>query len=268
MRGIRLLHRSLFASGLIGVGLVGLWFGDFAGVMEEFPSWVPARTAIVCAAAALMLVGGIGLLFERTAAWASRILFFYLALWVLLLNAPIAVRAPPVFGNWSNMAEITVLLAGGWVLFAAFTAPPDGANPSFAVGARGTRLAQLLFGLTLPLLGLAHFVYLDLTAPLVPAWLPYHTGWAYLTGAAQIAAGVGVLFSIVPRLAATLEAAMLTAFTVLVWIPRILATPAEKGTWSEFTISWAISAAAWVVAASFSRDGRTTGRRMRSAPSS
>jgi uncharacterized membrane protein len=266
MHRIQPLPRAVFASGLIGVGLVGLRFGDFAGVLQEFPAWVPARTAIVCAAAALMLSGGIGLLFERTAAWSARVLFCYLALWVLLLNAPIVLKAPLVEVNWQGLAEIMVMLAGGWVLFAAFTAPPDGARPNFAAGTRGIRHAQLLFGLALPPLGLAHFVYLDLTAPLVPAWLPYHTSWACLTGAAQIAAGFGVLFSVRPRLAAALEAAMLTAFTVLVWIPRIIAAPADGGIWSELTISWAISAGAWVVAASLPRNDRTTGRSIRRAP--
>ena len=62
--------------------------------------------------------------------------------------------------------------------------------------ARGSHRATGIFGLALIPLGLAHFVYLNLTAPLVPAWLPYHTGWAYLTGAAQIAAGFGVLLGI------------------------------------------------------------------------
>jgi len=33
-------------------------------------------------------------------------------------------------------------------------------------------------------------------AALVPAWLPFRAGWAYLTGVGQIACGLGVLFSI------------------------------------------------------------------------
>jgi len=209
------------------------------------------------AAAALMLLGGIGLLFERTAALSARVVFAYLTLWVVLFNLPIALRAPLVVGNWSNMAEITVLLAGGWALFAMLDAPADRKWQSPTTGRRGVRLAQILFGVSLPLLGLAHFVYLDLTAPLVPAWLPYHTGWAYFTGAAQIAAGTAVLLSIRARLAATLEAAMLTAFTILVWIPAVVAKPAIENGWSELALSWAISAGAWVVAASMSpRDRR------------
>ena len=46
---------------------------------------------------------------------------------------------------------------------------------------------------------------------------------------------------------------MLTAFTVLVWIPAIAAAPSSQAAWSELTISWAVSAGAWVVAASIAK---------------
>ena len=63
---------------------------------------------------------------------------------------------------------------------------------------------------------------------------------------------------IYPRLAAAMEAAMLSAFTGLVWIPAILAAPTSRPTWSEFTISWAVSAGAWVVAASLTNENPAT----------
>jgi len=39
---------------------------------------------------------------------------------------------------------------------------------------------------------------------------------AYFRGAAQVAAGLGVLFSVMPALAVTLEASALSSFTVVV----------------------------------------------------
>jgi hypothetical protein len=69
-----------------------------------------------------------------------------------------------------------------------------------------------------------------------------------LTGVGQIAAGIGVLFSIYPRIAATAEAGMLSLFTLLVWGPAILAAPTTRLPWTAFFISWAIAAGAWVVA--------------------
>jgi len=77
---------------------------------------------------------------------------------------------------------------------------------------------------------------------------PYRIGWAYLTGAGQIACGLGVLFSILPRVAAKIEAGMISLFTLLVWGPAILTAPKARLPWAAFFISWAIASAAWVVA--------------------
>jgi uncharacterized membrane protein YphA (DoxX/SURF4 family) len=96
-------------------------------------------------------------------------------------------------------------------------------------------------------------VYVKETAELVPAWLPYRVGWAYLTGAGQIACGLGVLFSVLPRVAAWSEAGMLTLFTLLVWGPAVLSAPRTRLPWTAFFISWSIASAAWVVAQSFLR---------------
>lgn len=236
--------QTAFVTGLIGLGIFGLINGDFEGLWQLVPASFPGRQVMAYASATLILVCGIGLLWKRTEALAARVLFPYLALLVLVLKIPAVVKHPLVEVAWQAMSEIVVVFTGGWVLFAA--------------DKRALRIAQLVFGLALIPLGLAHFVYLDLTAPLVPAWLPYHAGWAYLTGAAQIAAGFGVLLGIFPQLAAAMEAAMLSAFTGLVWIPTILAAPTSRPSWSEFTISWAVSAGAWVIAASITNENTAT----------
>lgn len=232
----RQLARAAFATGIVGLAIVGFTFGDFAGLWGSLPISAADRHGLAYASSALMIVCAIGLLIDGTAALAARVLLLYFALLVFALKIPVVIKAPLVEGSWQSMSEMVVPLTGAWVLAVS--------------NARSIRIAQLVFGLALIPLGLSHFVYVKLTAPLVPAWLPYHTGWAYLTGAAHLAAALGILLGILPRLAAAMEAAMLTIFTVLVWVPAIMATPSSQGSWSELTISWAVSAAAWVVAAS------------------
>jgi uncharacterized membrane protein len=158
--------------------------------------------------------------------------------------------APLVEVNWLGFGEIAVIVAGGWVLFAAERAGRKSYNLGFATGERGLRIARLLFALALIPIGLSHFVYARETIGFVPAWLPFRGGWAYLTGAGHIAAGLGVLFGVVPRLAAMLEAGMIGVFTALVWVPLVVAAPTSQLPWTGFLISWTIGAAAWVVAGS------------------
>ena len=114
------------------------------------------------------------------------------------------------------------------------------------------RIAQFLFAISLLPIGLSHFMYLRETVSLMPKWLPFKNGWAYLTGAGHIAAGLGVLFSIVPRLAATLEAAMLSIITIVIWVPVVAARPTVRVNWTALIISGAITAAIWVVAENIS----------------
>jgi uncharacterized membrane protein len=236
---------TLFAIGMIGLGIIALIYGDFALVWQPVAPWVPGRTALAYAFGVLMLLGGIGLLFNATVAWSIRILFPYLIIWALL-KVPALFVAPQIEGVWLGLGELTVLLSGGWVLFARLSALPD--DSPFATGERGVRIARIMFAISLIPIGLSHFVYIKGTADLVPAWLPFRTGWAYLTGTGHIAAGLGVLFSVFPRAAARAEAGMLSVFTLLVWIPAIVSAPRTRLPWTAFFISWAIASAGWAVA--------------------
>jgi|SRR5882672_4901887 len=238
---------TLFAVGMIGLGVLALVYGDFAMVWQPVAPWVPGRTVLAYGSGLIMLLSGVGLLLSATAAWSIRLLFPYLIVWVLL-KVPALFVAPKMEAVWLGVGEIAVLLSGGWVLFARLASLSEGSPLTFATRENGIRLARILFAVSLLPIGLSHIVYVKETADLVPAWLPYRVGWAYLTGAGQIASGLGVLFSILPRVAAWAEAGMISIFTLLVWGPAILAAPSARLPWTAFFISWAIASAAWVVA--------------------
>jgi uncharacterized membrane protein len=236
----------LFATGLIALGVLVFVFHDFAEVWQPAAAWSRGHTALAYLSGVIMLLCGIGLLIERASGLSVRILLPFLLIG-LLLQLSVAVRPPLVEANWEGAAEIAILLSGALILF--------GSRSPNALATDGTWLlvARFLFGVALLPIGLSHFSYIKDTSALVPAWLPFRTGWVYLTGTAHIAAGLGVLFSVVPRLAAMLEAAMLGAFTILVWAPKLFAAPTSRLVWTEFFISWAVTAAVWLVADSIPR---------------
>jgi uncharacterized membrane protein len=238
---------TLFAVGMIGLGILALIYGDFALVWQPVAAWIPGRTILAYASGVIMLLGGVGLLFRATAAWSVRLLFPYLIVWALL-KVPALVVAPAMEAVWLGFGELAVLLAGGWTLFARLAELREGSPLAFATGENAIRAARMLFAVSLLPIGLSHLVYVKQTAEFVPPWLPYRDGWAYLTGAGQMACGLGVLFSMFPRVAAWTEAGMLSLFTLLVWAPAILAAPKTRLPWTAFFISWAIASAAWVVA--------------------
>jgi uncharacterized membrane protein len=246
MNQLRRPARIAFATGFIFVGVLGLVFGDF---VSSWPAWVPLRQPLLYAASAFMVVIGAMMLFERTARMSLRILLPYLFIW-WLLRLPALITQPLLDGYWFGVAEIASLIAGACLLLADLTPAPTSAFDRFLTSARGRRAARVVFGLTLLAYGVSHFIYLKNTVKFIPTWLPYPVGWAYLTGAGHFAAGLGILFSVVPLLAAFMEASMLTIFTFGVWPAEILVKPTLHSNWTEFAFSWVITAAAWAVTAS------------------
>lgn len=245
------LGRTLFAATMIGLGVIGLIQGDFALVWQRIPiEHLPGRSFFAYASAAIELLAGIGLLIRRTARPASAVLAVFLLLWLVLLKVPAVVVVPSMEATWLGFGEIAVLFAGGWMLHAIEARAARGAT-RVARGVRAMCAARVLFALSLPMIGLSHFFYVRETSAFVPGWLPFPAGWAYLTGAGSIAACLGILFGVWPRLAAMLEAAMLTIITLLVWGPKLFIAPPDRTSWTGFTISLAIAAGAWVIADSY-----------------
>jgi uncharacterized membrane protein len=236
---------SLFALGMAGLGILALTYGDFALVWQPVASWIPGRTALAYISGALMLLGGLTPMFPLTSRWAAIILFPYLIAWALL-KVPALVVAPKMEAVWLGFGELVMLFSGGWILFARLSGV--GSPFEFATGDRGVRIARVLFALALLPVGLSHIFYLKQTAELVPAWLPYRIGWAYLTGAGQMACGLGILFSVLPRITAIAEAGMLSLFGLLIWLPAVVAAPRDRLPWTAFFITWAIASSAWLVA--------------------
>ena len=236
MRGMT--ARALLAVSTAAVAILTLAYGDFVPRGQPVPGWIP-REAWIYGSALLMLAVSGGLLHARTVQPSLLLLVAYQAVWSLLCAPPVVLK-PRDIGSWYGLCEALTPLLSAWLVLAIL---------------RGQRahLAQALFGLTCVFYGYSHFVYIDYTASMVPAWLPAHLGLAYVTGAAHVAAGAAMIVGVLPRLAAALEATMMSLFGLVVWVPSFFMHPrpswatSTQNQLSELTVNVILAVCAWLV---------------------
>jgi uncharacterized membrane protein len=232
---ITIAGQTVFAGTLVALGVLGLITGDFGVIWEPVAKSVPMRAPLAYLCACVCMACGAGLLWPRTAAAAARVLFAYLVLWLLLFRLPGFFHGVTVDVYWAA-CRTAAIAAAAWVLCNS-----------------GVRMARALYGVAIIPFGIAHFQYVQNTASLVPAWLPAHVAWAYVTGGAFIAAGIAILIGVQARLATILSAWEMGLFLLLVWIPIVVKGPVSPFQWGETIVSWVLTAAAWVVADSYRR---------------
>lgn len=238
----------VFGLGIMALAIVALVSGDFDGG-QPVPKDFPARTVLAYAASAFMLVAGAAIEWRRTTAWAAAALTaYYTFVVVILMDGRSIIRHYSEYLAYSNTAEQLAIVAGGMVVYARF-AKIDAERAALL-----TRIGQVVFGVCAVLFGGAHFLYMNMTAPLVPKWLPPNGEfWGYATGVFHIAGGIAIATGIQARLAAILTTVMYALFTPLALAPLLFAEPASIGAWAENATNLVLVGVAWVVADSLGR---------------
>lgn len=246
------IARALLAAASASLALWILAYGHLAP--QPLPAWTPWRGIWVYGSAVLLLAATFGLCVTRTVIPSILTVAAYLAA-DAAISVPQIVARPLGIDAWYPFCESLTPLAGAWTLFILLRMRPPGSGTRID-GEVTVRIARVLFGLTCVFYGVSHFAYAGYTASMVPGWLPNRLVLAYITGTCHIAAGLALIVGIQPRLAATLEAAMMSAFGALVWVPSFFtyprpswATPPEQQ-WSELVVTLVLAMGAWIVAIS------------------
>jgi uncharacterized membrane protein len=245
----------LYGLGAIALGAVGIVWGDFALQWQPVAPWFPARTLLAYAFAAGLTIAGACVndlnppKDRRGVAFGAITLAALYSAVVVFMHGPLIFQHPDSFATWSGAAEQVTLVAGGLAAYACLMqrAPVPATPASFGLSLG--KAAVIMMGVCLVIFGVAHFLYLDFTASMVPAWLPgSQKFWAAATGVAHIAAGIAFLTGIQRKLAAFAITAMFGSFSILVHLPLLLADPKAHMSWVMNAINLALTGAAWSVA--------------------
>lgn len=121
-------------------------------------------------------------------------------------------------------------------------------------------LGPVFYAAPLAAFGTEHFTRTEAIASIVPAWIPWHTFWAYFIGACFIAAGVSLATRIQTRLSASLLALTFFLFAVLMDAPAWAQDPGDRIALTLALRELSFSGGALALAASLTEPPRKPGR--------
>jgi len=206
--------------------------------------WFPGNSFWAYLTGIALLAAGLSIVTNIRARLTAALLGILFLCYVVLFEIA-AVIANPLNVSVRTVAFETLAMCGA-ALTLADTLPGDRFNKLTASG-------PYLFGVSSIVFGIDHFLVLDIIASLVPAWLPWHLFWAYLTGAAFIAVGLSILTGWMDRLGATLLGMMFMLWFFTLHLPRSVIAlrshhPNLPDEWSSAFIALAMWGGSWICA--------------------
>lgn len=228
------------AVGLCGLGALSLMYQDTVLRWEPVPASWPRHAVLGAVSGLILLVAGGLMAMTRLRAHGAAIAGVFIGLWVLGLHLPRVIARPSDLTEWLAAAECGAIALGGLLL----AGEQSGGSKVIA------DLELRLFGLCCIMFGISHFAYVKFTASMVPAWLPMRQQLACVAGAIHVGTGIGLLAGLRRRWFAFTEALMMSAFVLLVHLPRVASHPGDRTELTLLFVAVTLTSAAWIVATS------------------
>ncbi|MFI5156109.1 MAG: DoxX family membrane protein, partial [Chitinophagales bacterium] len=154
--------------------------------------------------------------------------------------------------DWVNAYKTMALIGGSFVISASFLYESHGANSQIKTSERRIkillRIGYIFLAIFFLASGYAHFKFADFVKDFIPAYIPFHTFWAYFCGICLFAGGFGLLLPETRDWAALLGGIMVLGWFLLLHIPRILAHPEDPSDRMGVCESFAFSGVLFVLA--------------------
>ncbi|HLI96580.1 MAG TPA: hypothetical protein VKT72_10910 [Candidatus Baltobacteraceae bacterium] len=231
------MGRYLFGAAALALGIASL-----ALHVQLVSAWtLPGRAVFLDVTAAVQIAGGIAILFGRSARLGAILLTAVYVLFACTF-VPEIFAQPRVYASWGDVFYALGLVVGAVAAYGQ-------ASPSAPEAARAANAAVIVFGLCNISYAIEQLEFFARTVSLVPKWIPFGGSfWTIVTTIAFALAGVSLIVRYKAFLASQLLALMLLIFGVTIWIPLMIAQPGQLGNWSEGLETFALAAAAWIVA--------------------
>ncbi|MEO6454457.1 MAG: hypothetical protein ABIN97_10310, partial [Ginsengibacter sp.] len=232
--------RIIFAIGIIGLGILCIISKDFIiGRPPTWPAGFNVNPELAYISGTAMIIAALAVLFNKKAELAALVI----AALIFLLS--VLRHLPHFMNDWGNAYKSMALFGGALIIFSSFYMEDATGNLRISVNEnlkKGLVLTGcILLAAFFVACGYAHFKFALFVKDFIPAYIPFHTFWAYFCGICFFAGGAGLLIPQTRRWAALLSGIMVLGWFILLHIPRFIANPNDAsdrmGLFESFTFA-------------------------------
>jgi uncharacterized membrane protein len=264
MDNLSKVGRVLFGISFVAFGAQYFVYGQFVGGLPVGPPGTPGAPVTAYLLGALLIAAGASIaasiMANARARESATLLGVLLLLCVLLMF--IATPSAILHDGTARTRALEPLAMGGaaWVLAGTQQVQPPTVQSWKPAGDKLATIGRFIFGASMIVFGIQHFMYGQFIATLVPSWLPWHIFWTYFFGGALIAAGISIVTTVQARLAATLLGVMFLLWVVVLHSPRVAANPHNGDEWSSLFVAIAMCGSCFIIAAAAASNERSAQR--------
>lgn len=246
------IGRSFLGIAMLAFGVELLMLGQFSLGLAPVPPWTPGGRIAAYVTGVVLVIGGIcivtGWLVRRAAA-ALAFLFLFSAFVFHTQRFPGIVHN----GNTRTGAFEALALGSALLVLAASRLSHGTSNGAADEHGWAVLAGRLLFGVSLIIFGIQHFMYSAFIAALITPWIPAKLFFVYFTGCVFIATGLAVLSNILGSLGAWWLGIMFLLWVVVLHGPLVAYHLHDQGQWASLFVAVGMSGSGFVIAGALRR---------------
>jgi len=252
MDKLRHFGRLCFAISIAFFGAQYLLYGRFEGGLPLVPPWTPGAPVLAYVLGVALILLALRIVTLWKARYSAISLGTLLLLSFLFLHC---LHASSILHNGTDRTRAFECLTLSAIAFSLAGILPDGRNSSASGIATNwpLLLGHFLLAISMVVFGAQHFMYAGFIATLIPAWIPLHLFWVYLTGTGLIVAGLSIATGILAPLASIGLGTMFLLWFLLLHAPRVVANPRNGDEWTSAFVALAVSGGSFLLVTSFSK---------------
>ncbi|HEY2584090.1 MAG TPA: hypothetical protein VGI43_19940 [Mucilaginibacter sp.] len=225
------IARMSYGIMIAALGVQQIFYSDFRPViLPPWPASFPGHAFFLYFLSAILIIGGLAIVFDKKARMVSLILGGVFLLLIVFCQLPYEILADPNnknLGSWTAAMKELVFAGGAFVVAGSFPEEEKYSKKEFLMSLleKFIPLGSIFFCATIICFGIDHFLYAEGISTLVPNWIPGHVFWTYFAGAALVSSGIAIIWRIQLKISAFLLALMIFLWLIILHIPRAIDDP-------------------------------------------